>query len=196
MKLNHFQNIIIRKMNQIIVRKNSKKLTPFMSLLGVLLFLNLIQGCAINNFGIVKVRHFENETVHMVNLKVFGGFLSTNEADAGLTFGFTERRYFYPKNTQLMKMDLTSMLKLIEKDHLIEQKQNQSNINYSDTAIAWLTESNGLTLNTNSHQVGFFLGISKTQILKLHKDFDGVFIFRHNSSGKTNAFYYKNKSLH
>ena len=166
-----------------------------MSFVGIVLFFNLIQGCAVNNIGLVKVRHFENKTVHMVNLKAFGCFLSTNEADAGLTFGFTERRYYYPKDKQIMEMDLTSMLMLAEEDHLIEQEKDQSIVDYSDKAIAWLSDTKGLTFNANSHRVGFSLGITQSQAIKLHKDFDGVFIFRYISGGETNVFYHQNKSL-
>ncbi|TXL16622.1 hypothetical protein BMR04_09030 [Methylococcaceae bacterium HT3] len=98
----------------------------FVLFCGVILLFNLITGCAVNNFGIVNVKHFENKTVHMVNLKSYGCFLSTHEADAGLTFGFTERWYFYPKDKQIEEVSLSSMLILAKEDHLIEQGKDQT----------------------------------------------------------------------
>ncbi|MCK5353836.1 MAG: hypothetical protein KAJ63_01855 [Methyloprofundus sp.] len=156
---------------------------------------NSVTGCAINNTGLIEVKHFENETIHMVKLKTFGGFLSTNEADAGLTFGFTERQYFYPKNKLSMKDGLSNMLLLANKDRLVEQENGQTNIDYSDKAIAWISNTNGLIFNTNSHKVGLSLGVSKSQMIKLHRNFNGVFIFKYISGNETKAYYNQNKPL-
>ena len=184
---------IIERTNQSathLIQKNGSYIIYF---IGVVLFFNLIQGCAVNNIGLVKVRHFENKTVHMVNLKTIGGFISTNEADAGLTFGFTERTYFYPKDINFTEVDPTSVLIQADEDHLIELEKDEAILDYSDKPIAWISDTIGLTFNTNRHRVGFSLGIAKNQAIRLHRDFDGVFIFKHISGEETKVYYNQNK---
>ncbi len=63
----------------------------------VCLLLMLVTGCAINDIGFTKVRHFENETSYLTKQKTWGGFVSTHSSDRGLTLGHAERIKVYPK---------------------------------------------------------------------------------------------------
>ncbi|TXL18148.1 hypothetical protein BMR03_15855, partial [Methylococcaceae bacterium HT2] len=56
-------------------------------------------------------------------------------------------------------------------------------------AIAWLSDTKGLIFNTNNHRVGFSLGTAKSQVIRLHRDFEGVFIFKYTLGGEINVFY-------
>lgn len=181
--------------NRLKVKVSATKTVSAVFFLNTVLLTNLITGCAINDAGFVKVKHFENKTVHMVNLKAYGCFLSTNEADAGLTIGFIERQYFYPKNKQFEEIDLSNMLLQAKGDRLLVQEKGLVSNDFSDKAIAWLTKTEGLSINTNSHRMGISLGLVKSQAIKLSREFDGVFIFKHIADGDTRVFYHQNKPL-
>jgi len=66
--------------------------------LGLVTFFSaLLSGCSINGLGMVDVQHYENETLHAVEIDAWGGHLSTIQEDAGMTLGHTKRIYLYPK---------------------------------------------------------------------------------------------------
>ncbi|MDD1633810.1 MAG: hypothetical protein LUP91_16595, partial [Methylococcaceae bacterium] len=54
-------------------------------------------GCGVNDKGLVRVRYFENESSYLLTQEAWGGYLSTRQADGGLTLGHAKRTLIYPK---------------------------------------------------------------------------------------------------
>lgn len=153
-----------------------------------------LTGCAIDDKGFVAVKHFENKTVHMVKLKSLGFFISTKKADAGLSIGFTERSYFYPKDSEFSQFDLNHILNTIEDDQF-EPKPELEAVDNLLIPFAWINHTNGLSINSNADKVGLSLGINKGYRIQLPQNFNGVLIFKHSSSGENNILYMQNKPL-
>lgn len=154
-----------------------------------------LTGCAIDDKGLVTVKHFENKTVHMVKLKSFGFFISTKKADAGLSIGFTERSYFYPKESEFSQFDLSNILNTVEDDQF-ETKPELEAVDNSLIPFAWINHSNGLSINSNANKVGLSLGFNKGHRIQLPKNFNGILIFKHSSSGENKVLYMQDKPLH
>ena len=67
----------------------------------VSLLLMLVTGCAINDIGFTNLRYFENETSYLTKQKTWGGFVSTQSSNCGLTLGHAERMVIPPLLTEV-----------------------------------------------------------------------------------------------
>jgi len=112
----------------------SKKLYPCLNynpparLVYLITSVFIVSGCAINNFGLVKVQYFENETVHMISKESWGAYLSSNNADAGLIFGHMKRTLLYPKNPSYSKLRLDNLLTTVKQEQFIETKNDNLDV--------------------------------------------------------------------
>lgn len=151
----------------------------------------LLSGCAIDNFGLVKVQHFENETVHMISKESWGTYLSTNNADAGLMFGHMKRILFYPKHLSSSEFHLDNLLITTQRDQFIETENDNLDAFDTRSPIAWITNNQGLIFNTNQLRIGITLGLDSRDAIRLPVDFEGLFVFKYSSNGKVQAYFYQ-----
>ncbi|MEI7995316.1 MAG: hypothetical protein WCH01_10485 [Methylococcaceae bacterium] len=154
----------------------------------------LLSGCAIDNFGLVKVQHFENETVYIVSKEAWGAYLSSNEADARIMFGHMNRILLYPKNPSSSELPLDNLLTNLQQDHFIRTKNINMDAFNTRSPIAWITNNQGLIFNANQFRFGITLGLESRDAIRLPKDFEGVFAFKYSSNGKIQAYFYQQSS--
>ena len=152
------------------------------------IFIWILIGCAINDTGLVKLRYFENDSVRMISKESWGGYLSTHNTDAGFTLGHAERTLIYPKNKKIVELSLDELLTKVEQDQFIEITNKE--MNYPDNKpIAWITNNQGLMLHTNQFRLGISLGIESRNVIRLPRDFNGIFVFHSTSDGKFKAYF-------
>ncbi len=151
----------------------------------------LLSGCAIDNFGLVKIQHFENESVHMVSKESWGTYLSTNNADAGIMFGHMRRILLYPKNPGSSELRLDNLSTTVQQDQFTETTTDNLDAFDNRSPIAWITNNQGLIFNTNQLRLGITLGWESRDAIRLPRDFEGVFVFNYSSDGKVQAYFYR-----
>lgn len=154
----------------------------------------LLSGCAIDHFGLVKVQHFENETVHIISKESWGAYLSTNNADAGLMFGHMKRMLLYPKNTSSSELPLDNLLTSVQEDQFIETKNDNLDGFNTQSPIAWITNNQGLIFNTNQLRIGITLGLESREAIRLPSEFEGIFVFKYSSDGKVQTNFHQQPS--
>lgn len=155
----------------------------------------LLSGCAIDNFGLVKVQHFENETVHMISKESWGAYLSTNNADAGLMFGHMKRILIYPKNPSSSELHPDNLLTTVQQDQFIETENDNLDAFNTRSPIAWIANNQGLIFNANQLRIGMTLGLESRDAIRLPRDFEGLFVFKYSSNGKVQAYFYRQSPL-
>lgn len=146
-------------------------------------------GCAVDDIGLVKVRHFENETMHMVSKESWGTYLSTESADGGLMFGHMNRIFLYPKNKDFKEIELSNLFSHLDQDQFIEILEHQLDIPDKGDPVAWITNNQGLMFNANTSRVGLVVGLESRDAVKLPNEFNGVFVFNYSSNGKVKAYF-------
>lgn len=156
----------------------------------LILSIALAAGCAVNETGLVSVRHFENSTIHMVRKEAWGIYLSTGETDGGLVFGHTKRSLFYPKMQNRMSYKLENLLTAVEQEPLLESVETSKDFLYDQLPVAWVSGNEGLIVNANQVRLGLVLGLESQQAIRLPKDFDGVFRFSYSTDTKPLAAIY------
>lgn len=148
----------------------------------------LFTGCAVNEKGLVSVRYFENESSYLLTQESWGSYLSTRQADGGLTLGHAKRMMIYPK--QGSKSDLSV-------DELLQQSTGytfEKEIEAKDVDLrnvqpyAWIEKNQGIIFHTNPLKTGFFGGVESRSVIQLPTDFDGILIFVHRDDGTVEAF--------
>ncbi len=159
----------------------------------ILIFICLLNGCAINDIGTVKLRFFANESVRMVSKESWGAYLNTDSSNAGLTLGHAEVILFYPKHNNSLELELDELFTKIQQAQLMEITEKEWSIPDMEP-IAWISNKQGLMLHTNQFRLGISLGIDKRHVIRLPRDFNGIFAFRSTADGKFKAFYHE--SLH
>ena len=158
------------------------------------IYVFLSSGCAIDNFGLVKVQHFENETVHMISKESWGAYLSTNNTDAGLMFGHMKRILLYPKNPSSSELRLDNLLTIVQQDQFIATENDNLDAFNTRSPIAWITNNQGLIFNTNQFRLGITLGLESRDAIRLPRDFEGVFVFKYSSDGQVQAYFNQQSS--
>lgn len=154
-------------------------------------------GCAINDTGpFVSVRHFENDTTHVVELEMWGVHLITNELDAGLTIGHSKKIYLYQKrDASAMNFEdpLTLLTSLHEVSRLHETTAGTADagpgapvsvaeLDRNDRLVAFASNCAGVMLHADAHRAGVTIGMNSHAALQLPLDFDGVVLIDFDSS--------------
>jgi hypothetical protein len=146
-----------------------------------------ITGCAVNDNGLVNVHYFENESSFLVTQESWGGYLSTRQADGGLTVGHAKRTMIYPKpgNKSGLSLDeLSPQLAGSVFDKEIEAKDADLN---NAQPYAWIEKNQGLMFHANPIKTGFSVGMESSSAIRLPSDFDGILMFNYREDGKVEA---------
>jgi hypothetical protein len=181
-------NAIDSVIKRVSVRLNLS-LRAFMTRQQLLLIYPLIMlmtGCAINDKGFTQLRHFENETSYMTTQKTWGGFISTQNSDRGLTLGHTERIKVYPKLTKNAQLPIDEFLQQVDSNDFVEISNKETNLENLQP-FAWIEKNYGLMFHTNPIKIGFSAGIESRSVLRLPPDFEGVFIINRDQNGTVKA---------
>lgn len=146
-----------------------------------------VTGCAVNDKGLVLVRYFENESSYLITQESWGGYLSTRQADGGLTLGHAKRTMIYPKpgNKSGLSLDeLSQQLADSVFDKEIEEKDTDLN---NAQPYAWIEKNQGLMFHANPIKTGFSVGMESSSVIRLPRDFDGFLMFNYREDGKVEA---------
>lgn len=146
-----------------------------------------ISGCAINDKGLVNVHYFENESSYLVTQESWGGYLSSRQADGGLTLGHTKRTLIYPKPGNKSSLNIDELLQKsigFTFDKEIEAKD----ADLKDVQpYAWIEKNQGIMFHANPIKTGFSLGMESSNTIRLPSNFDGIFMFSYREDGKVEA---------
>ncbi|MGR9045808.1 MAG: hypothetical protein ACU83N_10960 [Gammaproteobacteria bacterium] len=147
----------------------------------------LIAACAVNEQGLVKVRYFENGSSYLISHESWGGYLSTRQADGGLTLGHSERILIYPKQDKPLGLSVNEWMqqagnRIFSKEISAEDVRLKNKQPY-----AWIEKNQGMIVHANAIKTGFTLGIETRSAIRLPADFDGIFIFGYRDDGTIEA---------
>ncbi len=146
----------------------------------------MITGCAINNKGLTQLQYFENETSYLSTQKTWGGYISTDHADRGLTLGHSERVKIYPKLTKEKELPIRELIQQVESSDYLEV--SASEIDLGDIQpFAWVEKNQGVMFHANPTKVGFSVGVESRSVLRLPPEFDGIFMFHRYEDGNIKA---------
>lgn len=142
-------------------------------------FVLSVAGCAINDRGVVSAHYFENESSYLLTLESWGGYLSTRQADGGLTLGHVERIFIYPKPGKKSALSIDDLLQqstgygfdkeIAAKDFKLKDMQ----------PYAWIEKNQGLIFHANPLKTGLSAGMESRRVIRLPQDFDGIFMFNY-----------------
>ncbi|WP_297326014.1 hypothetical protein [Nitrosomonas sp.] len=146
----------------------------------------LITGCAINDIGFTRLRHFENETSYMTTQKTWGGFISTHHSDGGLTLGQAERIKIYPKLEKNTQIPIDQFLQQVDGNDFVEISTKEINLGDAQP-FAWFEKNQGIMFHANPMKIGFSAGIESRSVLRLPLSFNGIFIINRDQNGTVKA---------
>ena len=148
----------------------------------------LITGCAVNDKGLVRVHYFENKSSYLLTQESWGGYLSTRQADGGLTLGHTERILIYPKPGNKSDLSLDELLKQ-SSGYIFDKKIEAKNIDLKGVQpYAWIEKNQGVMFHANPTKTGFSVGLESLNALRLPSDFEGTLMFSYREDGTVEAF--------
>jgi hypothetical protein len=150
-----------------------------------------ISGCAINDMGLVRSRYFANESSYMVLHESWGGYLSTRQADGGLTLGHTERIMIYPKPGNKSGLSIDEFLKQPIGSGFYKELAAED-VGLTDVQpYAWIEKNQGIVCHANPTKIGISAGVETRSVIRLPLDFEGFFIIRY-EEGNINTVINKN----
>ena len=142
-----------------------------------------VNGCAVNDKGLVNVRYFENESSYLITQESWGGYLSTRQADGGLTLGHAKRTMIYPKPGNKSGLSLDELSQQLA-GSVFDKEIEAKDADLKDVQpYAWIEKNQGLMFHANPIKTGFSVGMESSSVIRLPKDFDGVFMFNYREDG-------------
>lgn len=144
-------------------------------------------GCALNDHGLVRVRRFENDSAVILRVTAIGVHLITAWSDGGLTLGYSDRTYVFPRADASVRIPLP-----IPDDP--EQWEQVGRVSLVDTdlppvdaPILRMARTGGLSVDTNARRIGVSLGYGHRSALWLPTDGSRVVLIRHAAGNDAGA---------
>jgi hypothetical protein len=109
-------------------------------------------------------------------------------------FGHMKRMLLYPKKPGFSELPLDNLLTTVQEDQFIETKNDNPDVFNTQSPIAWITNNQGLIFNTNQFRLGITLGLESSNVIRLTRDFEGVFVFKYSSDGQVHAYFNQQSS--
>jgi hypothetical protein len=149
----------------------------------LLLLATLHWGCAVNDWGLVRVRHAENVTARMVRLETWGAHLVTGANDAGVTLGHSSRTYVFAIDGAAATISIGTITGENRAARMHAADCNPCPALTSlGSPILRITRSTGLALDANAGRVGIALGLRQRAALQLPSNEIVVVSVRYDSS--------------
>jgi hypothetical protein len=143
----------------------------------------LINGCAVNDIGLVRVRYFENKSSYLLTQESWGGYLSTRQTDGGLTLGHTKRIMIYPKTGYNSGLSINKLLQQ-SAGYVFDKQIEAKEVDLKDAQpYAWIEKNQGIMFHANPIKTGFSVGMESSNVIRLPRNFDGVFMFNYREDG-------------
>lgn len=127
--------------------------------------------------GLVRVRHFENETARAVQLESWGVHLMIGTEDSGLTLGHDRRTYvFARKGSTHVKVPADALAP----DGKLESIDSDEGLLDLGRPVATIGERQGFAIDFGRARVGVGVGFRSNGIVELPRDGDSVLFIRSN----------------
>ncbi len=153
----------------------------------VWVLLVLVAGCAVNDKGLVCAHYFENESSYLLTQESWGGYLSTRQADGGLTLGHAERIMIYPKQGNKSGLSIDELLQQ-STDYTFDKEIEAKDADLKDVQpYAWIEKNQGIIFHANLLKTGISGGVESRSVIRLPADFDGIFMFGYRDEGTVEA---------
>lgn len=155
-------------------------------IIGVLLI--SVTGCAVNDNGLVSVHYFENKSCYLLTQESWGGYLSTRQADGGLTLGHAKRIMIYPKPGNKSGLSINELLQQ-STGYTFDKEIEAKDADLKDVQpYAWIEKNQGIIFHANPLKTGISGGVESRSVIQLPVNFDGVFMFGYRDDGTAEAF--------
>lgn len=146
-----------------------------------------ITGCAVNDKGLVNVRYFENESSYLLTQESWGGYLSSRQADGGLTLGHAERIMIYPKPGNKSGLSINELLQQ-STGYVFDKEIEAKDVDLKDVQpYAWIEKNQGVMFHANPIKTGISVGMESRSAIRLPADFDGILMFSYREDGTVEA---------
>jgi hypothetical protein len=142
----------------------------------------LLHGCAVNDIGLVRARHYENDSTLMIDLQAWGAHLLTIPGDAGLTLGYSRRKYLFRRDGGAATVRFSTVVEHPSAGvmHAAACDPCPSLGSLGEPFFS-AKQVTGLTLDTNANRVGLNLGVRQTAILVLPADGSEVVLIKYSN---------------
>jgi len=146
-----------------------------------------VTGCAVNGKGLVNVRYFENDSSYLLTQESWGGYLSTRQADGGLTLGHAKRTLIFPKPGNNSSLSINELLQQ-STGYAFDKEIEAKDVDLKDMQpYAWIEKNQGVMFHANPIKTGISVGMESRSAIRLPRDFDGIFMFSYRENGTVEA---------
>jgi hypothetical protein len=147
----------------------------------------LLAGCAVDDHGLVRVRHYEAPAGHVVRLEAWGAHLVTSAADRGLTLGRSWKEYYFPAPGARAQEPIDPA-RLPAAFAAAETRPVLSDIPLKDLGAPFgvLSRSAGLSLEASARRRGVTLGLRTYSAVVIPLDFEGIVWIHSDGSWEAN----------
>ncbi len=153
----------------------------------LLLAVPFLGACALNDHGFVRVRRFENDGAVLLRLTAIGAHLVTYPGDAGLTFGYSDRMYVFPRLDRRMRVPMSTLLDPGSWERLGRLHRAESDGASLGAPIMRVAKTGGISFDANRNRAGVALGFAYRSALWLPTDGSRVVLIRYASGDDAGA---------
>jgi hypothetical protein len=136
----------------------------------LLLAAPLLGACAFNDHGLVRVHRYENDSAVLLHLTAIGAHLVTYAGDAGLTLGYSDRTYVFPRTDGPVHVPMSAVADPDAWQRTGRLHAVDANPARSDEPVMRVARTGGLSLDANRNRVGLALGVAYRAALWLPVD--------------------------
>jgi hypothetical protein len=127
----------------------------------------LLEACAFNDVGLVRVRHYENDSALMVDLEAWGAHLLTTAGDAGLTFGHARRKYVFQRDGGPTSVPLSALTEPSAGEMHAATCDPCPSLASLGGPLFTARQISGVALDANDARAGLSLGLRSSAVLAL-----------------------------
>jgi len=149
--------------------------------LSLLLVAPFLGACALNDHGFVRVRRFENDSAVLLRLTAIGAHLVMYSGDAGLTLGYSDRTYVFPRLDRSVRVPMSRLVDPGSWDRLGRLHPTESEGATLGAPIMRVARTGGISFDANRNRVGVALGFAYRSALWLPTDGSRVVLIRYAS---------------
>ena len=131
-----------------------------------------------NDFGLVRVNRYENQSALAVTLETWGAQLLTGSGDAGLTFGYARRTYVFPRSDGPAVVPMAALSDPSAGEMASVPCESCPGLESLGEPVLSASKVVGLSFDTNSSRVGIGFGLRYRTVLDLPSDGSQVLLLK------------------
>jgi hypothetical protein len=142
----------------------------------------MITGCSVNDAGLVRVRHLENESARVVQLDAWGLHLAFGNGDSGVTLGRDRRTYVFPRTPDATVHIPAELFTDPSLARVTDSGCPCSGLAGLGTPVAVVGRREGLGLDFDRARVGIGVGVRAHGAIRLEPDGDQMLFIRYDDA--------------